>query len=120
MQKPIKFLSYRRAKSTRLLLILIPLILLTISRSKGENKPFKLTSWSAAELAKMPTYYIMDLDKGMAECVATEMPSPSTIEACKWLTDEELMVYKLVLEAEGAEPETAYINEEGKWVKIQK
>lgn len=42
MQKPIKFLSYRRAKSTRLLLILIPLILLTISSSKGEDKPFKL------------------------------------------------------------------------------
>ncbi len=57
------------------------------------NKPFKLTSWSAAELAKMPTYYIMDLDKGMAECVATEMPSAPVIEACKWLPEEELLVY---------------------------
>jgi len=66
-----------------------------------ENKPLKLTSWSAAELAKMPTYYIMDLDKGMAECVATEMPSPSTVEACKWLTDEELMVYSQEFEKTG-------------------
>ncbi len=65
------------------------------------NKPFKLTSWSAAELAKMPTYYIMDLDKGMAECVATEMPSPTTIEACKWLSDEELMVYSQEFEKTG-------------------
>ena len=32
-----------------------------------ENKPFPLKSWSAAELAKLPTYYIMDLDKGMAK-----------------------------------------------------
>ena len=43
----------------------------------------------------------MDLDKGMAECVATKMPSPSTIEACKWLTDEELMVYSQEFEKTG-------------------
>lgn len=58
-----------------------------------QNKPFPLQSWSAAELAKLPTYYIMDLDKGMAETVAPEMPSASEIAACKWLPDEELRVY---------------------------
>jgi len=58
-----------------------------------QNKPFRLQSWSAAELAKLPTYYIMDLDEGMAETVAPEMPSASEIAACKWLTDEELRVY---------------------------
>jgi len=57
------------------------------------NKPFPLKSWTAAELAKLPTYYIMDLDKGMAETVAPEMPTASEIAACKWLTDEELQVY---------------------------
>src|SRR5215469_11299100 len=36
------------------------------------NKPFPLRSWTAGELAKMPTYYIMDLDKNMAETVAAE------------------------------------------------
>ena len=58
-----------------------------------QNRPFRLESWTAAELAKMPTYYIMDLDKGMAETVAPEMPSASEIAACRWLPDEELSVY---------------------------
>lgn len=37
-----------------------------------QNRPFPLESWTAAELAKLPRYYIMDLDKGMAETVATD------------------------------------------------
>lgn len=57
------------------------------------NKPFPLASWSAAELAKMPTYYIMDAGAGMAETVAAEMPSPAEIAACRWLTEAELQVY---------------------------
>ena len=57
------------------------------------NKPFRLMSWSAGELTKLPTYYVMDLDKGMAETVAPEMPSEAEIAACKWLPDEELRVY---------------------------
>ena len=35
----------------------------------------------------------MDKESGMAETVAAEMPSPSEITACTWLTDEELSVY---------------------------
>jgi pimeloyl-ACP methyl ester carboxylesterase len=58
-----------------------------------QNKPFPLKAWSAGELAKLPTYYIMDLDKGMAETVAPEMPSPAQIAACKWLPNDELSVY---------------------------
>jgi len=57
------------------------------------NKPFRLASWTAAELAKMPTYYIMDLDKDMAATVAPEMPSPEAITACRWLPDRDLAVY---------------------------
>jgi len=57
------------------------------------NRPFPLKSWSAEELAKLPTYYIMELDKGMAESVAPYMPSPTEIAACKWLSDSELSVY---------------------------
>jgi len=30
-----------------------------------ENQPFPLESWTARELEKMPTYYIMDLHEGM-------------------------------------------------------
>jgi pimeloyl-ACP methyl ester carboxylesterase len=57
------------------------------------NNPFPLKSWTAGELAKMPTYYIMDLNKNMAETVAPEMPSPAQIAACRWLPDSELAVY---------------------------
>ncbi len=58
-----------------------------------KNRPFPLSAWSASELAKMPTYYIMDLDQDMPHTVAREMPSPSEIAACRWLTDAELAVY---------------------------
>jgi pimeloyl-ACP methyl ester carboxylesterase len=57
------------------------------------NTPFPLQGWSAEELAKMPTYYIMDLDQGMAETVAPAMPSAAEIAACTWLPDDELAVY---------------------------
>jgi pimeloyl-ACP methyl ester carboxylesterase len=57
------------------------------------NQPFPLANNSAAEMAKLPRYYVMDLGKGMAESVAGEMPSASQIANCKWLTDEELRVY---------------------------
>lgn len=57
------------------------------------NKPFELKAWTASELAKMPNYYIMDLDKGMAETVAMAMPSKAQIAACKWLSEEDLRVY---------------------------
>jgi pimeloyl-ACP methyl ester carboxylesterase len=58
-----------------------------------DNKPFRLAAWSAEELARMPTYYIMDLHETMAETVAHEMPSAAEIAACRWLPDEELAVY---------------------------
>lgn len=57
------------------------------------NKPHELKGWIAEELARMPTYYIMDLAEGMAETVAKEMPSPAEIAANTWLTEAELKVY---------------------------
>jgi pimeloyl-ACP methyl ester carboxylesterase len=65
------------------------------------NKPFPLKSWTAGELAKMPTYYIMDLDKNMAETVAAEMPSAAEIAACRWLPEDELAVYAREYERNG-------------------
>jgi len=59
----------------------------------ANNKPSPLASNSASELAKLPRYYVMDLDKGMAEQVAADMPTAAEIAQCKWLTDEELKVY---------------------------
>jgi pimeloyl-ACP methyl ester carboxylesterase len=58
-----------------------------------QNQPFRLKEWSAAELAKLPTYYVMDRHKGMAETVAEEMPAAAEIAACQWLTEDELRVY---------------------------
>jgi pimeloyl-ACP methyl ester carboxylesterase len=57
------------------------------------NTPFELTGWTAEQLARMPTYYIMDLADGMAETVARQMPSPAEIAANCWLPDRELEVY---------------------------
>ena len=57
------------------------------------NTPFPLANNSAAEMAKLPRYYVMDRDKGMAESVGPEMPTAAQIAACKWLTDDELRVY---------------------------
>jgi pimeloyl-ACP methyl ester carboxylesterase len=65
------------------------------------NKPFPLKSWTASELAKMPTYYIMDLDKNMAETVMPEMPSAAEIAACRWLPDNGLRVYSTEYERTG-------------------
>jgi pimeloyl-ACP methyl ester carboxylesterase len=66
-----------------------------------ENRPHRLASWSAGELAKMPTYYIMDLDDDMPAGVAKEMPSAAEIAACRWLPDEELAVYSAEYQRNG-------------------
>ncbi len=57
------------------------------------NKPHRLTGWTASELAKMPTYYVMDFARNMAETVAEEMPSAETVAANRWLPDSELSFY---------------------------
>jgi len=58
-----------------------------------ENKPFELSGWTASEVAKLPTYYIMDLAEDMAQTVAPHMPARAALEACRWLTEAELGVY---------------------------
>jgi pimeloyl-ACP methyl ester carboxylesterase len=58
-----------------------------------QNTPFPLKARTASEWAKLPRYYVMDLDRGMAETVAAEMPSAAEIAACRWLPDAELRVY---------------------------
>lgn len=56
------------------------------------NKPFPLQA-SAQEMARMPSYYVMDLEKGMCETALEFMPGAKEIAACKWLTDAEVDVY---------------------------
>ncbi len=60
------------------------------SADAPENQPFELAGWSAGELARMPEYYVMDLNQNMAETVAGHMPSAAAIAANSWLPDEEL------------------------------
>jgi pimeloyl-ACP methyl ester carboxylesterase len=57
------------------------------------NKPHPLKARTAEEMAQIPTYYVMDKDKGMAATVAAEMPTAAEIAAAKWLTEEEVGVY---------------------------
>jgi pimeloyl-ACP methyl ester carboxylesterase len=57
------------------------------------NQPYPLKSWTATELAKLPTYYVMDLASTMPETVAAEMPSQARIAANIWLPDHELSFY---------------------------
>ncbi|HTO60793.1 MAG TPA: alpha/beta fold hydrolase [Bradyrhizobium sp.] len=65
------------------------------------NQPYPLASWSASELAKLPTYYVMDLAKTMPETVAEEMPDAADIAANQWLPDRELSFYAAEYERTG-------------------
>jgi pimeloyl-ACP methyl ester carboxylesterase len=57
------------------------------------NKPEPLRGWIASELAKLPTYYVMEHARNMAETVAAELPDRARIAACGWLTEREMEVY---------------------------
>ena len=57
------------------------------------NQPHPLEGWSASEVAKLPTYYVMDLDEDMPTTVAQEMPSADEVANCSWLSEAELAVY---------------------------
>jgi pimeloyl-ACP methyl ester carboxylesterase len=57
------------------------------------NHPHPLKARTAEEMAQIPTYYVMEKEKGMAETVAPFMPSADYIANCKWLTEAEVDVY---------------------------
>ncbi|MEH6687138.1 MAG: alpha/beta hydrolase [Halopseudomonas sabulinigri] len=65
------------------------------------NDPAPLASANAADLATMPEYYVMAMDKTMPETVAAAMPSAREIAACDWLPDEELAVYSNIFSDTG-------------------
>src|ERR1700716_2181400 len=66
-----------------------------------DNTPYPLKSWSASELAKLPTYYVMDFAKNMVETVAEEMPLADATAANKWLPERELAFYSAEYERTG-------------------
>jgi pimeloyl-ACP methyl ester carboxylesterase len=57
------------------------------------NQPHPLKARTAVEMAQIPTYYVMERDKGMAATAAPFMPSAAEIAACRWLTEAEVEVY---------------------------
>ena len=62
---------------------------------------------------------ISKLPKIITDAVKVDKEGATLTEA---FLNEELNVYKLMLKAEGEEPalmETAYINEQGKWVELK-
>jgi len=58
-----------------------------------ENRPHELPDWSAASMAQLPLYYVMNLASDMPATVAPYMPGAEQIAACRWLPDHELAVY---------------------------
>jgi len=44
-------------------------------------------------MAQIPTYYVMEKDKGMAATVAPFMPPADYIANCKWLPEAAVDVY---------------------------
>jgi pimeloyl-ACP methyl ester carboxylesterase len=63
------------------------------SANWSHNKPALLKSWTADELAKMPYYYIMPLDKSMPEAIAGMMETEDAAATTSWMSDADLGVY---------------------------
>jgi hypothetical protein len=57
------------------------------------NRPVPLKARTATEMARMPAYYVMDLDKTVAETMAEVMPAPAQAAACRWMSEADLNVY---------------------------
>lgn len=57
------------------------------------NTIHPLDGLNATQLAKLPTYYVMDAGMGMVETVAEHAPSVREVDSCQWLSDSELEVY---------------------------
>ncbi len=57
------------------------------------NNPFKLKNFTAKEISKMPEYYIMKLNLGMAQTVKKYSPTNIEIAKCSWLNEIDLTYY---------------------------
>jgi len=68
------------------------------------NRPFPLKSWTGADLARLPHYYCMPAQSGMAEVVAAVMPNARQVAACAWLSDADLAVAAAEFARTGFQP----------------
>jgi pimeloyl-ACP methyl ester carboxylesterase len=55
--------------------------------------PQPLQGWNAAQLATLPTYYVMLADQTMAQTVLPSSPDAQYSSHCEWLRESELEVY---------------------------
>ncbi|MFS2163214.1 alpha/beta fold hydrolase [Variovorax sp. Varisp62] len=62
------------------------------SAEGADKRPAPLPDLSAASLAGLPTYYVMDADLGMADTVARSM-AQREMQPSRWLSEESLNVY---------------------------
>ncbi|WP_374414456.1 alpha/beta fold hydrolase [Novosphingobium colocasiae] len=56
------------------------------------NRPGPLKGWTGEEIARLPDYYCMPAQSGMAEVAAAIMPDARQVAACTWLSDADLAV----------------------------
>lgn len=56
------------------------------------NRPVPLRAQSAQEMAQIPTYYVMDRDKGMAQTML-EYAASAQATRCDWLSEQELDLF---------------------------
>lgn len=56
------------------------------------NNPIPLKAQSASEMAQIPTYYVMDRTKGMAQTML-EYDESAHAAPCNWLSEEELDLF---------------------------
>ncbi|KAF1840215.1 alpha/beta-hydrolase [Cucurbitaria berberidis CBS 394.84] len=58
-----------------------------------ENTPYPLKAWTADEVAKMPYYYVLPLNKTMPDTIADMMATEDASATKRWMSDEDLAVY---------------------------
>lgn len=68
------------------------------------NQPYRLAGWTASDLAKMPRYYVMNYDQGMAETALSLAPGDDISRKCIWLPDEDLAYYSSEFRRTGLQP----------------
>ena len=67
-----------------------------------KNKPHRLKNNSAREFSKLPEYYIMNKNMGMAETIKKYMPDKKQLLNCQlWLTDKDLKYYSKAFQNAG-------------------
>ncbi len=63
------------------------------SHDYKNNRPYRLKSFTAENLSKMPEYYIMNSNLGITQTVKKYAPSLEEVSNCNWLNNADLDFY---------------------------